>query len=194
MKPDSRISILDSAVVDIATHGTRGMRVQRVAKGAGVSVALIYHYFTDRSTLLNAALHHIEERANTYTSPVSTESPLERLTVALFREIQDDAAVRTNSAAWGELRDTAIFDPSLRDTIKELTAQWVSDTEQLVRDCNPTATNAREVAILLTCLVEGISGRWLSGQISTGEAQVVLATGIATLLPVEAAIVQRQSD
>lgn len=183
MKSDSRILILDAAIVDIATHGTRGMRIQRVAKGAGVSVALIYHYFTDRSTLLIAALHHIEERANTYTSPTSTDSPIERLTVALFREIQDDATVRTNSAAWGELRDTAIFDPSLRGTIKELTSQWVSDTEQLVRDCDPNAEKPREVAVLLTSLVEGISGRWLSGQLSTAEAQAILSSAIASLVP-----------
>lgn len=191
MKPDSRTLILDAAIVDIAAHGTRGMRVQRVAKGAGVSVALIYHYFSDRSTLLIAALHHIEERANKYTSPVSTDSPIERLTVALFREIQDDATVRTNSAAWGELRDAAIFDPSLRDTIKELTAQWVSDTEQLVRDCDPNASNAPELAVLLTCLVEGISGRWLSGQISTPEAQEVLSSGIASLVPMSNTYVNR---
>ena len=53
---DRRTALLDAAVGEIARRGTRGMRIEQVARAAGVSPALIYHHFGDRSTLLQHAL------------------------------------------------------------------------------------------------------------------------------------------
>lgn len=103
-----------------------------VAKRAGVSPALIYHHFGDRSTLLQSALEHIGEQANAYTEHIEGNSR-ENLLAGLIDEIQDEVSVRTNSAAWGKLHDTAIFDQGLRPTIATLTQRWVADIADLIR-------------------------------------------------------------
>lgn len=184
---DRRTALLDAAVVEIATNGARGLRVERVAERAGVSVALIYHYFGDRSTLLRTALEHVGERARRYTSPPAGATGRVRLTAALLDEIQDDADVRTNSAAWGELRDAAIFDPVLRPTLGELTRRWIDDIAAMIREGREdgsiaTGSDAGEAAVRLTALVEGISGRWLTGLLEADVARSHLAAGVAAIL------------
>jgi AcrR family transcriptional regulator len=184
---DRRTALLDAAVAEIARHGARGLRVEHVAKAANVSVALIYHYFGDRSTLLQRALEHVGTRAVRYTSRPLGETRRATLVATLLDEIQEAPEVRTNSAAWGELRDTAIFDEALRPTLAGLTAEWVENIATLVRAGQrdgsiPASVPAGETAVRLTALVEGISGRWLTELLSTERARDHLATGIEALL------------
>lgn len=162
------------------------MRVEEVAASAGVSPALIYHHFGDRSTLLRRALERVGERADLYTAAASGTAR-ERLTSVLVDEIQDDAVVRTNSAAWSELRDTAIFEPALRQTIAVATERWVEDIADLVRSGHDDRTIGRDVepesgGVRLTALVEGFSARWLTGLLSTKEARAHLEAAIAAVL------------
>lgn len=185
---DRRADLLDAAIEEIAIAGTRGMRVDAVARRAGVSPALIYHHFGDRASLLTAALEHVGERADAYTarSAVAEGSARDRLIAMLVAEIQDDPEVRVNSAAWGELRDAAIFDPTLRPTIAALTEQWVHDLAALVIEGHadgtiPMARDPQDVGVQLSAAVEGISPRWLSGVLSTADARRHLASIIADL-------------
>ena len=176
---DRRTALLVATIEEIARKGTRGVRIEEVAKRAGVSPALIYHHFGDRSTLLQSALEHIGERANAYTEHADGTSR-EILLAVLIDEIQDDEAVRTNSAAWGELRDAAIFDHSLRPTIAALTERWVTDIADLVRSGHQdgsisTDLDPDEMGVRLSSLVEGISARWLTGILATKQARNHLA-------------------
>ena len=47
-----RDQLLDVAAAVIADEGTRAMTMERIAEGAGVSKALVYRYFANRSALL----------------------------------------------------------------------------------------------------------------------------------------------
>ena len=180
--------LLDAAVREIATHGTRGMRVERVAKLAGVSPALIYHHFEDRSTLLRAALSHIGEAADVYTAPPDDgANGRERLLAVLAAEIQDDESVRDNSTAWSELRNSAIFDDDLRITFAELTERWIRDLGGFAREGQDDGSvdpslNPAELGMQLSSLVEGISGRWLCRQLDTATARTLLTTAAAAIL------------
>jgi AcrR family transcriptional regulator len=184
---DRRAALLDAAIGEIARRGTRGMRVEQVARVAGVSAALVYHYFGDRATLLQQALEHIGVRADSYTTPPPGASARGTLETKLLDEIQDDPDVRTNSAAWGELRDTAVFDPALRPTLAALTGRWVEDIALLVKrghedgSIDP-AVDPEGAGIRLSALVEGISGRWLTGVLDTTSARGHVAAGIAAVL------------
>ncbi len=187
---DRRSALLDAAITEIAVNGTRGMRIELVARRAGVSTALIYHHFGDRATLLQSALEHIGDRAEAYTGD-PTGAGLERVITVLANEIQDDDAVRTNSAAWGELRDTSIFDHALRPTITALTRRWTDDVANIIGhgqqdgSIDP-AVDAHAAAVRLTALVEGISTRWLTGMLTVAEARSHLAESTATMLRREA--------
>lgn len=184
---DRRTTLLDAAVREIATHGTRGMRVERVAKLAGVSSALIYHHFDDRTSLLRAALVHIGELADDYTAPPEGATGRDRLLAVISAEIQDEESVRHSSTAWSELRNSAIFEEDLRATFAEVTDRWVRDLADLVREgqCDGTVDphlDAVTLGIQLSSLVEGISGRWLCRQLDTDSARRLLATSAQMLL------------
>jgi AcrR family transcriptional regulator len=177
------MALLESAVRTIARKGVRGLRVEEVAKGAGVSVALIYHYFGDRSTLLKSSFAYIEQKADEYTFPVAATSGREELIATILGEIQDDPIVHDNSAAWGELRDAAIFDETLRPILADLTRQWINDLADIVRrgqgDGSISASvDPYEAGQRLTALTEGLSGRWLADLISTAEAHSLLVKAV----------------
>lgn len=186
MSTHRRTALLDAAVEEIARSGTRGLRVDAVAKVAGVSTALIYHHFGDRSTLLQNALEHIGARADHYTR-ASAGIGREMVIQMLLGEIQDTPAVRTNSAAWGELRGEATFDTSLRPAITMLTDRWVGDVAACIRDGATdgsirSAVDPLGVAVQLTALVEGLSTRWLTDQLTTAQARAHLVAAATALL------------
>lgn len=183
---DRRTALLDATVEEIARSGTRGMRVELVAKAAGVSTALIYHHFGDRSTLLHDALEHIGDRADNYTTP-SAGTGREMVIEMLLGEIQDEPAIRTNSAAWGELRGEATFDTSLRPVIMRLTERWVSDIATSIRDGVSDGSirstgEPLDIAVQLTALVEGLSTRWLTSQLTAAQARSHLVAVATALL------------
>ena len=185
---DRKRALLDSTVRVIARKGVRGLRVEEVAKDAGVSVALIYHHFGDRSTLLQSALLHVGQRAHEYTRPTTAGDARAALLATVLGEIKDDEEIRENSAAWGELRDAAIFDESLRPTLEALTREWVDDLANIVRRGQAEGSiaadpNAVEIGERLSALVEGLSSRWLAGLLSTAEAHALLDGAVGRELP-----------
>lgn len=180
---DRRERILEAAARCIARNGVRGLRVQDVAREAGVSPGLLYYHYTDRAGLLAASLAFVNERAARYSAdPAGADDPRERVRQQLHRELQDRPEVRENSAAWGELRASAIFDDTLRDQLAATTRAW-NDTivaaigRSAARDVDP-----HRVAALLTALVEGLSNRWLSGTMTLDEAHRALDDAIEALL------------
>lgn len=183
---DRRTELLNAAIEQIAKKGTRGMRVEEVAKAAGVSTGLVYHHFKDRSTFLQSALEHIDTQAAGYTT-TTDGTAREVLLSELVNEIQENEVVRTNSAAWGELRDTAIFDFTLRPTIARLTQRWIDDIAKLVSRGHEDGSlsprlDPQAIGIQLSAVVEGISGRWLTGQLTTAEAREQLASLVTLIL------------
>ncbi|MFI6768526.1 TetR/AcrR family transcriptional regulator [Streptomyces sp. NPDC050355] len=185
--PDRPTQILEAAARLIARRGVRGLRVEEVSAEAGVSTALIYYHFKDRAGLLRRTLEFISRRAVRYTDPAleSSDDPRTQLTDMLLLELQDIAQVRENSAAWGELRATAVFDPDLRELLADATRDWVEDLAQLIGQVQTagsagtdTATDPYAAAERLTALVEGLSERWLSGTTSLQRTHELLRGAI----------------
>ena len=201
-----RTAILDAARTVIARSGVRGLRVEAVAEAAGVSVALIYYHFTDRTTLLRETLRHVNEHAWHYTAgKVAVDAdPVRRLRELLLLELPGSAtgesnSVRETSIAWGELRASAVFGEELRADLREATDIWVAEIAEAVRDARrasaaepdaaepgaaePDAAD-RAAAHRLTALVEGVSARWLSGSLTLNQAHDVLLGAVALELSV----------
>nr|WP_225953945.1 TetR/AcrR family transcriptional regulator [Kibdelosporangium phytohabitans] len=175
-----------AAVRVIAQDGVRGLRIEKLAAAAGVSTALIYYHFKDRSGILHAALEHINRRAENYTEPAQATNgdPLAELEQMLLLELQDIDEVRENSVAWGELRASAVFNHDLRKALQTTTRAWNTDIEDLVGQAKAVGGVAADVdpalaAEHLTALVEGLSERWHSGSISLHRARQVLTQVIA---------------
>jgi len=168
--PDRPTQILEAAARLIARRGVRGLRVEEVSAEAGVSTALIYYHFKGRAGLLRRTLEFINRRAVRYTDAAleASGAPRTQLTEMLLLEFQDVPQVRENSAAWGELRATAVFDPDLRELLADATREWTDDLADLIRRAQAAGTAApgadpQAAAERLSALVEGLSERWLSG-------------------------------
>lgn len=155
---DRRAAILDAAIAVIARRGVRGLRVEQVAAEAGVATSLLYYYFKNRNGLVRATLDHANERAARSAGPDS-----------LLAEF--DAEARDTSVVWGEVLASAVFEPELRDQLKEATDAW----NRLVADAFPDADAAER----LTALVDGLSARWLAGLMTRERARELLAQAIA---------------
>ena len=190
---DRRAQLLDVTIAVIARRGARGMRVQEVAADAGVSVPLLYHYFGSREGLLEAALFAVSERADRYSTQAADDATTAReaLEGRLLGELQADDEVRVNSAAWGELRWASVFDETLRPAVHKLTAEWVTEITEIIerlvkeeRTLPPVEPAA--VAERLVALVEGLSGRWLTGAVPLEHVQHLLSDAIALELPTRA--------
>ncbi|MFI9046871.1 TetR/AcrR family transcriptional regulator [Streptomyces sp. NPDC053427] len=186
-----RAKLLEATCRVIARRGVRGLRVEDVAAEAGVSKTLIYYHFRDRAGLITSALEYVNDRAEGYACIADDDdSPVHELLVRLLAaEFQDDEAVRENSAVWGEMRAAATFDEGLRPILASLTERWLVDLAELIEDGQgdgavPASIDSRAAAVRLTSLVEGLSGRWLAGLLTTAEARAHVAAAVEReLLP-----------
>jgi AcrR family transcriptional regulator len=184
---DGRTALLDAACRSIARKGLRGLRVEEVAGDAGVAPSLIYYHFGDRATLLRSALEYVGEKAATYTETNHAGCGRDALLESLVAEIQDSSEIRENSAAWGEFRDLAVFDESLRPAFFRATRRWIDDVARLVRrgqgdgsiasDLSPESAGQQ-----LTAMTEGFSTRWLAGFLTTEQARADLREAIERCL------------
>lgn len=186
---DRRSAILDAAIAVIARRGVRGLRVEQVAAEAGVAVSLLYYYFDNRNGLVRATLDHANERAATTTRAPEGASLTGREAVerTLLAELDDGAGVRDTSVVWGEVLASAVFEPDLRDQLREATRTWVELVAGAIREgledgsiragVDPDACAER-----LTALVDGLSARWLAGVATREDARALLADAIAVEL------------
>lgn len=187
---DRRTQLLQATITVIARRGVRGMRVQEVAKDAGVSVTLLYHYFGSREGLLEAALEAVSDQAGRYAAQAAEGATSARaeLVARLVGELRGTDEIQTNSAAWGELRWASVFDERLRPAVHKLTGEWVDEIAELVErvrteEGSPGSLDAGAVAERLVALVEGLSGRWLTGAVEPEHLQELLADAITIELP-----------
>ncbi|MYS11709.1 TetR family transcriptional regulator [Streptomyces sp. SID6041] len=182
--------ILEAAARVIARRGIRGLRVEELAAEAGVSTALIYYYFKDRAGILRHTLEFIGRRAERYTSDREPDapppSPREELEGTLLLELQDTVEVRENSAAWGELRASAVFDELLREDLARATLTWSQDVAVLLGQVRPLASAPALAAAgeRLTALLEGLSMRWLGGGVDIDHARSLLLGAVEAELAV----------
>ncbi|MFK4298993.1 TetR/AcrR family transcriptional repressor of bet genes [Arthrobacter sp. GAS37] len=185
---DKLTQILAAATTCIARNGVRGMRVNDVAAEAGVSPGLLYYHFADRAGLLAATLDYINKQVSKDDAVLSPDTDAgdrdRHLRHLLLDEIKDDADVRRNSVAWNELRACSIFEPELAEPLSRTTVEWNKEIARAVAVAAESASeeDAATTAEILTSLVEGISGRWLNGFITTDHAHSLLTTAIDSLV------------
>lgn len=82
---DRQKRILDAALELLSRHGISGINMRAVAREAGVALGLVNYYFEDKSSLIRAVLHQIEEHDLLLVEPSPTSTPDQQLRESLRR-------------------------------------------------------------------------------------------------------------
>lgn len=81
-----RQALILQAVIDLlARHGISGVSMRAVAREAGVALGLVSYHFEDKTSLIRAALHRVEEQDLALVEPDPSLPPDRRLRTALRR-------------------------------------------------------------------------------------------------------------
>lgn len=84
-KVDRQARILEAVLRLLSLQGISGVSMRAVAREAEVSLGLVNYYYEDKTSLIRAALHRIEEQDIAMVEPDLTLEPEERLRAALKR-------------------------------------------------------------------------------------------------------------
>jgi AcrR family transcriptional regulator len=184
-----RAALIEAAAAVIAQRGVRGLSVGAVAKRAGTTPALVYYHFGSSAGLVRAALHHANEQGpSVVLLPEHGRRSGRRAVVdALAAEFDDAPTVRNLNAIWNEVGALAVFDPGMRDDLREVTASWAATVAAGVRRGQDDGSVAADLhpddaGELLSALVEGLSQRWLAGILTAAEARATLRTAVDAVL------------
>lgn len=200
---DARERILDACQRIIARDGLRGFRMQEVARDACVSIGLLSYHFGDRDGLLQAALDRVNAGTEDRAGSPEARTAAARLHDLLASEFGDGPGVREGSVVWNELRASAVFEPAQAVALRRSTEHWQDAITALIVEVGreheashpdgPDDTGrqrtapvdarltAETAALALTAMVEGLSGRWLTGQITADAAREAIRETLVAL-------------
>ncbi|NUR07467.1 MAG: TetR/AcrR family transcriptional regulator [Nocardioidaceae bacterium] len=82
---DRQARILDAVVRLLGTGGISAVSMRAVAREAGVSLGLVNYHYADKTSLVRAALHWIEQQDIALVEPDPSLEPEARLRTALGR-------------------------------------------------------------------------------------------------------------
>lgn len=190
--PDGRRqAIVEAAARSIARYGIAGLRVQQVAVEAGVSVALLYYHYGDRTGLVKAAFEYASEKAPSTALRVAADSRsgYQALEAALLAELDDEPAVRDAAIVWGEVSARAAVDSEFRPIVATITRAWAATVADVIErgmeDGSIRAVaGSSEMAQRVITLVDGLCARWLAGALTLAEARELLRSALRdNLLP-----------
>ena len=82
---DRQARILDAVLTLLSRQGIAGVSIRAVAREAGVALGLVNYYYDDKTSLIRAALHRIDEHDVALVQTDPTLEPEDRLRTALTR-------------------------------------------------------------------------------------------------------------
>ncbi|MFE4080828.1 TetR/AcrR family transcriptional regulator [Paenarthrobacter sp. YIM B13468] len=87
---DRQARILEAALELLSRHGISGINMRAVSREAGVALGLVNYYYEDKSSLIRAVLHRIEEHDLMLVEPEPASTPEEQLRESLRRVADPD--------------------------------------------------------------------------------------------------------
>jgi AcrR family transcriptional regulator len=124
---ERRRQLLERGAELFARYSYDELSMRTIAREAGISKALLYHYFPSKQAFFQATLAQAAEELRTRTEPDPALPPLEQLTGSLdaFLELIED-----NALAYTKLMESATSVPEIRDLVVDVrtrTAQRILD-------------------------------------------------------------------
>lgn len=112
--------LLDAGTALFAQHAYEEISMRQIAEAAGVSKALLYHYFPSKLDLFKAAVAEAAQTLTRLIEPSGTGTPLEQLTASLDAYLE---WIGSNAEAWRKLMQSAATLPEARELVEGFRAQ-----------------------------------------------------------------------
>jgi AcrR family transcriptional regulator len=164
-------------------------QVRDIAEVAGVSPALLYHYYPNRERLLSAALYFAAHRAPSAQLLCRDGGPVgyDALRSALVAEFDDAPEIHELNLLWNEMASLPPEPHGTRAELVDVTDDWVAQVADGIARARTdgsisTPLPTEILAIALTAVVDGLSQRWLAGIIDTPTAIAALDSVLHDLL------------
>ena len=122
---ERRRQLLELGTELFTRHSYGELSMAQMAREAGISKALLYHYFPSKRDFFVATLARAAEELRTRTEPDPDKPPLEQLTGSLDGYLE---LIEENSASYEKLLESATTVAEVReliDNVRELTAQRI---------------------------------------------------------------------
>jgi AcrR family transcriptional regulator len=161
---DREADILDAALAVLARDGIGGVSMRAVARAADVSLGLANYHFTDKTTLICAALRRIAEQDLAIVRPDPDDDPATRLRSALHRVADDDLVDARYLALRLQLWSLAAVDASYADINRSAQDRYLDELADLIEAAVPPIDRdeARRRAGEILVIQNGI---WLTAAI-----------------------------
>lgn len=114
---ERRRQLLERGAELFTTHSYDELSMNKIAAEAGISKALLYHYFPSKQAFFEETLSTWAEELRLRTEPDPELSPVEQLTTSLDAFL---AMVEENAGAYRNLMQSATGVPEIRDLIEEV--------------------------------------------------------------------------
>ncbi len=102
MEPVRRKALVEATLKAIGEHGTLAVTMQEIARSAGVSPALAFHYFGSKEQLLIATMRNLLKQLTTETVAGlrKAKTPRERLSAIIHASFAKEQFSPATIAAW----------------------------------------------------------------------------------------------
>lgn len=156
---DRRIQLLQAAMATLAETGIADFTLAEVARRAGVSPALIVHYFGDRDRLLEGTFRLLVERVTTLPmrALATAPSPEERLRAFVRAHLNPAELSSEASRAWLSLWGLALYEPALARLQRVHQERMLSNLRHELRGL-VAASEVERIAETIAALIDGF---WL---------------------------------
>jgi AcrR family transcriptional regulator len=182
---DRTTDLLDATCRVVAKSGAHGLRMNHVAREAGVSNALLHYYFETRAELLARAFAYAEDRVYEHAGIEldGLETAEEQLRRFLHLYVKDDVVFQENWVLWNEMWSSSLFDPDMRPAIEEAYRRWIAFIVDLVEQGRTDGSIAagvdpEEAGARLAAVVDGIGSQLLLGLLPRQRAAALIEQSI----------------
>jgi AcrR family transcriptional regulator len=112
---ERRRQLIDAGSALFAEYAFEEISMRQIAQVAGVSKALLYHYFPNKIELFKAAVQEHAGDLQRITEPSGHGTPIDQLSESLDGYL---AWVEQNAATWAKLVQSAIALPEAREVVQ----------------------------------------------------------------------------
>lgn len=116
---ERRRQLIDAGSALFAQHAFEEISMRQIAEAAGVSKALLYHYFPNKIELFKAAVNEHAAELQRLIEPDGQGSPIEQLSQSLDGYL---LWIERNAETWAKLMQSASALPEARDIVEHFRA------------------------------------------------------------------------